>query len=233
MLEKIKERVYRANMELKNQGLVTLSWGNASEIDRNSELIVIKPSGVDYEKMKIDDMVICDLNGRVIEGKLRPSSDLDTHIEIYRTFTNIGSVVHTHSRWATIFAQAGKDIPMLGTTHADVFYGDIPCTRAMTQEEIGGRYEYETGRVIAERFKSLDPTAVPGVIVNSHGPFTFGKDASDAVKNAITLEEVAMMAWHTLSLNPEAKFQKELADKHYFRKHGVDAYYGQRTKDEN
>lgn len=230
MLNEMKERVYLANMALKESGLVVLTWGNASEIDREKGIIVIKPSGVDYAKMRAQDMVVTDLDGNVIQGDLRPSSDLDTHIAIYKGFPEIGAVVHTHSRWATVFAQAGKDIPMLGTTHADAFYGDIPCTRKMTPEEIRGRYEFETGKVIVERFEGLDPTAVPGVVVNSHGPFTFGKTIFEAVKNAIILEEAAMMAWHTLRLNPDATFQSELADKHYFRKHGKDAYYGQVEK---
>lgn len=230
MLNEMKERVYLANMALKESGLVVLTWGNASEIDREKGIIVIKPSGVDYAKMRAQDMVVTDLDGNVIQGDLRPSSDLDTHIAIYKGFPEVGAVVHTHSRWATVFAQAGKDIPMLGTTHADAFYGDIPCTRKMTPEEIRGRYEFETGKVIVERFEGLDPTAVPGVVVNSHGPFTFGKTIFEAVKNAIILEEAAMMAWHTLRLNPDATFQSELADKHYFRKHGKDAYYGQVEK---
>jgi len=230
MLNEMKERVYLANMALKESGLVVLTWGNASEIDREKGIIVIKPSGVDYAKMRAQDMVVTDLDGNVIQGDLRPSSDLDTHIAIYKGFPEVGAVVHTHSRWATVFAQAGKDIPMLGTTHADAFYGDIPCTRKMTPEEIRGRYEFETGKVIVERFEGLDPTAVPGVVVNSHGPFTFGKTISEAVKNSIILEEAAMMAWRTLRLNPDATFQSELADKHYFRKHGKDAYYGQAEK---
>ena len=221
------ERVYRANLLLKQNNLLTLTWGNVSEIDREIGIIVIKPSGVDYEKMSAEDMVVTDLEGNVVDGKLKPSSDLPTHVMLYKHFGDIGAVVHTHSRWATIFAQAGKDIPMLGTTHADTFYGDIPCTRKMTAKEISGDYEKETGAVIVERFKNLDPVAIPGVVVNSHGPFTWGKDAYDAVKNAIILEEVAMMAWHTLALNKEASFQQELADKHYYRKHGEGAYYGQ------
>ena len=227
MLGEIKKRVYEANQALKESGLVVLTWGNASEIDRETGFVVIKPSGVDYSEMRADDMVVTDLDGNVVAGTLKPSSDLFTHLQIYKAFPAVGAVVHTHSRWATIFAQAGMDIPMLGTTHADAFYGDIPCTRAMTAEEIAGNYERETGNVIVERFQDLDPMSIPGVVVNSHGPFTFGKNAHDAVKNAITLEEVAMMAWHTVRLNPQAAFQQELADKHYFRKHGEGAYYGQ------
>ena len=230
MLSEIKKRVLEANLLLKDSNLVTLTWGNASEIDRQNGIIVIKPSGVDYKEMKESDMVVTDLDGNVLDGKLRPSSDLATHIQLYKGFPEITGVVHTHSRWATIFAQAGKDIPMLGTTHADTFYGDIPCTRKMTAEEISQDYEKETGNVILERFQGLNSIAIPGVIVNSHAPFTWGKSALDAVKNAIVLEEVAMMAWHTLTLNSEANFQQELADKHYFRKHGKNAYYGQQIK---
>jgi L-ribulose-5-phosphate 4-epimerase len=232
-IKKLKERVYRANILLKQNNLITLTWGNVSEIDRSLELIAIKPSGVDYDAMSVNDIVVTDLDGKIIEGHLKPSSDLDTHLVLYKSFAKINAVVHTHSRWATIFAQAGKEIPMLGTTHADAFYGDVPCTRKLTAEEIAGAYEKETGNVIVERFKSLDPIAIPGVIVNSHGPFTWGKNAYDAVKNAIVLEEVAMMAWHTLMLNNEVSFQQELADKHYFRKHGEGAYYGQEKENDN
>jgi len=227
-IEKLKERVYRANILLKQNNLITLTWGNASEFDREIGLIAIKPSGVDYDTMKVNDIVVTDINGRIIEGRLKPSSDLNTHLQLYKGFTNVKGVVHTHSRWATVFAQAGKEIPMLGTTHADTFYGKIPCTRKMTAEEIANDYEKETGKVIVERFKGLDPLTIPGVIVASHGPFTWGGNAYDAVKNAIILEEIAMMAWHTLKLNNEASFQQELADKHYFRKHGANAYYGQK-----
>lgn len=231
MLEKIKERVFKANILLRESGLITLTWGNVSEIDRESGLVVIKPSGVDYDKMRVEDMVVTDLCGNVVEGELRPSSDLPTHIELYRGFPEIGAVAHTHSRWATIFSQAGRSVPMLGTTHADTFYGDVPCTRLMTKAEIEGDYEKETGTVILEAFANQDPTAIPGVLVQSHGPFTWGKNAIDAVKNAIVLEEVAMMAYHTVAMNGAASFQQELADKHYFRKHGAGAYYGQKAKD--
>ena len=227
MLEKLKEQVFIANKKLKEYNLITLTWGNVSGISEDGKYVVIKPSGVDYDTMTADDMVLTDLDGKIIEGYLKPSSDLDTHLQLYKSFKNINAVVHTHSRWATIFAQAGKEIPMLGTTHADTFYGNVPCTRKMTSEEIKGNYEKETGSVIVEKFDDLDPVAIPGVVVNSHGPFTWGKDAYEAVKNAIILEEVAMMAWHTLMLNNETKFQQELADKHYFRKHGANAYYGQ------
>ena len=230
MLEAMKERVYRANVLLKESGLITLTWGNVSEIDREKGLVVIKPSGVSYDKMRAEDMVVVDLDGNVVEGDLRPSSDLPTHLRLYKGFPTIGGVAHTHSRWATIYSQAGKSVPMLGTTHADTFYGDIPCTRYMTKAEIEGDYEWETGTVILEAFEGKDPEAIPGVLVQSHGPFTWGKDAVDSVNHAIVLEEVAMMAWHTVALNAGADFQQELADKHYFRKHGAGAYYGQVEK---
>lgn len=231
MLEAIKERVYKANVWLKESGLITLTWGNVSEIDREAGLIVIKPSGVDYDKMRAEDMVVVDLDGNVVEGKLNPSSDLPTHLRLYKGFPTIGGVAHTHSRWATIYSQAGESVPMLGTTHADTFYGDVPCTRFMTKEEIEGAYEWETGTVILEAFADKDPEAIPGVLVQSHGPFTWGKNAVDAVKHAIVLEEVAMMAYHTKALNRAPVFQQELADKHYFRKHGAGAYYGQKESE--
>lgn len=228
MLEELKNKVYRANLQLKENALVTLTWGNVSEIDRESGLVVIKPSGMPYGAMTPDEMVIVDLNGNIVEGKRRPSSDLPTHLELYRQFGNIGGITHTHSRWATVFAQAGRSIPMLGTTHADTFYGDIPCTRKLTADEISGEYERETGRVICEAFAEKNPMDIPGVLVYSHGPFTWGKSAEGSVENAVVLEETAMIAWHTLKLNPTVEFQKELADKHYFRKHGANAYYGQK-----
>lgn len=228
MLEELKNKVYRANLQLKENALVTLTWGNVSEIDRESGLVVIKPSGMPYGAMTPDDMVIVDLNGNIVEGKRRPSSDLPTHLELYRQFGNIGGITHTHSRWATVFAQAGRTIPMLGTTHADTFYGDIPCTRKLTADEISGEYERETGRVICEAFAGKNPMDIPGVLVYSHGPFTWGKSAKGSVENAVVLEETAMIAWQTLKLNPTVEFQKELADKHYFRKHGANAYYGQK-----
>ena len=228
MLEELKNRVCRANLQLKENALVTLTWGNVSEIDRESGLVVIKPSGMPYDAMTPDDMVIVDLNGNIIEGTRRPSSDLPTHLELYRQFGNIGGITHTHSRWATVFAQAGRSIPMLGTTHADTFYGDIPCTRKLTADEIAGEYERETGRVICEAFAGKNPMDIPGVLVYSHGPFTWGKSAEGSVENAVVLEETAIMAWHTLKLNPTVEFQRELADKHYFRKHGANAYYGQK-----
>ena len=228
MLEQMKERVWRANLQLKESGLVVLTWGNVSEIDRATGYIVIKPSGVDYGAMKPEDMVVVDGNGQVVEGKLRPSSDLATHLEIYRAFPDVGGITHTHSRWTTVFAQAGVAIPPLGTTHADTFYGAVPVTRKLTAEEIAGAYEKETGTVIVEAFRALDPMAVPGVLVHSHGPFTWGKDAAHAVENAVILEEVAMTAWHTLRMAPQSALQQELLDKHYSRKHGKNAYYGQK-----
>jgi L-ribulose-5-phosphate 4-epimerase len=230
MLEQLKQEVCAANLKLKTSGLVVLTWGNVSAIDRESGYVVIKPSGVDYDKMTAQDMVVVDLDGNVVEGNLNPSSDLDTHIELYKAFKDIGSVTHTHSRWATIFSQAGVPVKALGTTHADNFYGDIPVTRKMTPEEITGDYEKETGNVIIETFKNIDPMSIPGVLVNSHGPFTWGKNAMKSVENAIVLEEVAMMAWNTLYLNSEASIQQELLDKHYLRKHGANAYYGQGEK---
>ena len=229
MLEELKEQVLEANLMLPAHGLVTFTWGNVSGIDRKEGLIVIKPSGVEYEDMVDSDMVVVDLDGKVVEGKLKPSSDTATHIELYKAFPNIGGVVHTHSRWATIFAQCGAGIPPLGTTHGDYFYGEIPCTRRMTEAEIKGEYEKETGTVIIERFKDLNPDDIPAVLVNSHGPFAWGTDALNAVHNAVVLEEVAFMAWHCNVLGghkPEA-MQQALLDKHYLRKHGANAYYGQ------
>jgi len=228
-VEEMKLRVYRANILLKENNLITLTWGNVSEIDRELNLIAIKPSGVDYDLMTADDIVITDLDGNVVEGNLRPSSDLPTHLELYRNFKNIGAVTHTHSRWATVFAQAKRCVPMLGTTHADTFYGDVPCTRELTVNEIETCYEKNTGSVIVEEFKKWDYEAIPGVLVASHGPFTWGKNAIAAVNNSVVLEETAMMAWHTLALNKNVQFDQALADKHYFRKHGKNAYYGQET----
>lgn len=231
MLEELKKKVYEANMLLPKHGLVTFTWGNVSGIDRATGYVVIKPSGVEYDTMKPEDMVVVDLEGNHIEGNLKPSSDTPTHIELYKAFPNIGGVVHTHSRWATTFAQSGRGIPALGTTHADYFYGEIPCTRKMTPEEIQGAYEKETGTVIIERFKkdNLNPDDIPGVVVYSHGPFTWGTDPDNAVHNAVVLEEVAFMAWHNLALSGStiSPMQQELLDKHYLRKHGKNAYYGQ------
>lgn len=228
MLENLKEKVYEANISLKKNALITLTWGNVSEIDRKNGLVAIKPSGIAYEAMSLDDIVIVDLNGNIIEGKWRPSSDLPTHLEIYKSFPEICGITHTHSRWATVFAQAGMSIPELGTTHADTFYGDIPCTRKLTDREIAGEYEKETGKIICEAFSGRNPFDIPGVLVYSHGPFTWGENAEKSVENAVILEEIAMMAWNTLKLNPNVKFQSVLADKHYFRKHGANAYYGQK-----
>ena len=232
MLERLKEQVLRANLSLPKHGLVTFTWGNVSGIDREQGLMVIKPSGVSYEIMKADDMVVVSLEtGKVIEGKLKPSSDMPTHLELYKAFPNIGGVVHTHSRWATTFAQAGRGITALGTTQGDYFYGEIPCTRKMTKAEIEGEYEKETGTVIIETFQGKDPNAIPAVLVHSHGPFTWGTDAMDAVHNAVVLDEVAFMNFHTMMLEPNIPpMQQELLDKHYLRKHGANAYYGQTKK---
>ena len=228
MLEELKERVLEANLLLPKHGLVTFTWGNVSEIDRASGLVAIKPSGVEYERMKAEDIVIMDLDGKVVEGKLRPSSDAPTHIELYKAFPEVGGIVHTHSEWATSWAQTGLAIPCYGTTHADYFYGSIPCARALTDEEINGEYEKNTGLVIIETFRDLDPVAVPGVLCKNHGPFAWGKDAHEAVHNAVVLEEVAKMAVHTRDILPDAdEAPQALKDKHYFRKHGKDAYYGQ------
>lgn len=228
MLTGLKIAVLKANLELVKQGLVIFTWGNVSGIDRERGYVVIKPSGVAYEDMTAEDMVVVDLDGRVVEGKLRPSSDTPTHLILYRAFPHIGGIVHTHSSWATAWAQAGKPIPALGTTHADYFYGPVPCTRKLTETEIQSAYEAETGNVIVETFRNLDPTAVPGVLVNNHAPFTWGKNPDEAVHNAKVLEEVAKMAWVTLQINPTATIDQFLLDKHYLRKHGKDSYYGQK-----
>lgn len=228
MLEELKKKVCEANLLLPKYGLVTFTWGNVSEIDRKSGLVAIKPSGVSYDDMTPDDMVIVDLEGNVVEGKWKPSSDTPTHIELYKAFPACGGIVHTHSRWATSFAQAGRDIPAMGTTHGDYFYGSIPCTRPMTENEIRGEYEKETGTVIVETFEDRDPAMVPGVLVFSHGPFAWGKDAMEAVHNAVVMEEVAFMDWHAMMISPErGSMQQALLDKHYLRKHGKNAYYGQ------
>lgn len=227
MLEQLKEQVFQANLDLVKHGLVIFTWGNVSGIDRSKGLVVIKPSGISYEKMKSSDMVVVNLDGEIVEGKLKPSSDTPTHLVLYRKFQNIGGVVHTHSEWATSWAQAGRDIPAIGTTHADYFYGEIPCTRKMTKAEVEGEYEKETGIVIAERFKALNPDMIPGVLVNNHGPFSWGKSADDAVHNAVVMEEVAKMAFRSLTLNSSATMDQVLLDRHYLRKHGKNAYYGQ------
>ncbi len=232
MLEQLKAQVFRANLLLPKHGLVTFTWGNVSGIDREQGLMVIKPSGISYDDMKAEDMVIVDLEmGKVVDGKLKPSSDTPTHLELYKAFSNVGGIVHTHSRWATSFAQAGRGIQALGTTHGDYFYGEIPCTRKMSLHEIQGEYEKETGRVIKETFQGRDPDAIPAVLVYSHGPFAWGTDPMDAVHNAVVLEEVAFMNFHTMMLEPGIPpMQQELLDKHYLRKHGANAYYGQTKK---
>ena len=228
MLEELKQQVLEANLSLVKYGLVTFTWGNVSGIDRENGLIVIKPSGVPYETMTANDMVVVDLDGTVVEGKYKPSSDLPTHLELYKAFKELGGIVHTHSRWATSFAQAKVGIKAMGTTHGDYFYGEIPCTREMTATEIAGEYEKETGAVIVETFRHISPVEVPGVLVSSHGVFAWGKDANDAVHNSVVMEEVAFMNYHAMLLNPNViEMQKELLDKHYLRKHGKTAYYGQ------
>lgn len=226
MLEELKKRVYEQNIALVRHGLIILTWGNVSAIDRASGLVVIKPSGVSYDSMKAEDMVVVDMDGKVVEGELRPSSDTPTHIELYRAFPNIGGVVHTHSTYATAFAQAGRDIPPYGTTHADVFYGPVPCAPALTKEEVEGEYEKNTGLVIVRAVGDYE--AVPAILVKNHGPFTWGKTPEKAVENAVTLEETAKMAVLTEKINPQAKeVDGYLLDRHYFRKHGKNAYYGQ------
>ena len=230
MLEQLKKEVYEANMELPKRGLVTYTWGNVSGIDRESGLFVIKPSGVDYEKLSPEDMVVLDLEGNVVEGKYRPSSDTATHLELYKKYPEIGGVVHTHSPWATSWAQAAREIPCYGTTHADYFYGTIPCARNLTKEEIDAGYEKNTGTVIIETFENLgiNPMYTPGVLCANHGPFTWGKDAHEAVHNSVVLEEVAKMAAQAEVINPKLKLApQEMQDKHFFRKHGANAYYGQ------
>ena len=229
MLELLKQQVLEANLQLPQYGLVTFTWGNVSGIDRESGLVVIKPSGVSYDGMSVEDMVVVDLDGKVVEGKWKPSSDTPTHVALYRAFENIGGVVHTHSRWATTYAQAGMPIPPLGTTHADYFYGAIPCTRPMTEEEIAGEYEKETGKVIIEAFEGKSADDIPGVVVYSHGPFSWGTDPMNAVHNAVVMEEIAFMDWHATMMNPQlGDMQQCLLDKHYLRKHGKNAYYGQK-----
>ncbi|HJF37953.1 L-ribulose-5-phosphate 4-epimerase [Weissella cibaria] len=230
-MENLKQRVYEANMALPKHDLIKFTWGNVSEIDRESGLFVIKPSGVDYDDLTPDDMVVVDLDGNVVEGDLNPSSDTDTHRVLYKEFPDIGGIVHTHSPWAVSFAQAGVDIPAAGTTHADTFYGDIPATSLMTEAEINGAYELETGNVIVKTFEDrfIDPNEVPAVLVQDHGPFVWGPNAEKAVYNSVVLEEVAQMAYHTMMLNPHnVHMSQTLLDKHYLRKHGANAYYGQK-----
>ena len=227
MLDELKQQVYEANMELPAKGLVTYTWGNVSGIDRERGLFVIKPSGVDYEKLTPDMLVVMDLNGEKVEGDLNPSSDTPTHIELYKAFPEVGGIVHTHSPWATSWAQAGRSIPCYGTTHADYFFGDIPCARALTADEINGEYEKNTGIVIAETFEGKNPIYVPGVLCTNHGPFSWGADAAEAVHNAVVMEEVAKMAYRCEHLKKDiGEAPQVLQDKHFFRKHGENAYYG-------
>ncbi len=227
-MHKLKQQVFEANMDLPRYGLVTFTWGNVSAIDREQGRVVIKPSGVPYESMTADDMVVVDLEGKVVEGKLKPSSDTPTHLALYKAFRNIGGVVHTHSTYATAWAQAGREIPNIGTTHADYFKESIPCTRTMTQEEILNQYELETGNVVLETCTSINPDHTPGVLVSNHGPFTWGKNAHDAVHNSVVLEQIAKMAYISIGINPLYQMNQHLIDKHFNRKHGANAYYGQK-----
>lgn len=230
MLEALKEKVFQANLDLVKHGLVIFTWGNVSGIDRESGLVVIKPSGVSYDIMKASDMVVVDLDGKVVEGDLNPSSDTPTHLVLYKAFPEIGGVVHTHSTYATAWAQAGIDIPNIGTTHADYFYKAIPCTADMTREEVEGNYELETGNVIVKRFEGMNPVHTPGVLVKNHGPFAWGKNAHEAVHNAVVMEQVAKMASIAYSVNPNLTMNQLLVEKHFSRKHGPNAYYGQKKK---
>lgn len=227
MLEATKEKVLEANLALQKHGLVVFTWGNASERDPETGFVVIKPSGIPYEKLKAEHMVVMDLEGNRVEGELKPSSDTPTHLLLYRHFKEVGGVVHTHSEWATSWAQAGIPIPPYGTTHADYFHGEIPCTRPLTREEVEGEYEKATGQVIADTFADLDPLGMPGVLVSGHAPFSWGRNSSEAVHNAVVLEEVAKMAFRTQVLGTTKPIEQFLLDKHYLRKHGKDAYYGQ------
>ena len=228
MLEALKEKVFRANLDLVKHGLVIFTWGNVSAIDRENNLVVIKPSGVSYETMVAADMVVVDLDGNIVEGGLRPSSDMPTHLMLYKAFSEIGGIVHTHSTYATAWAQAGRDIPNIGTTHADYFHDAIPCTAEMSRAEVEGNYEKETGRVIVRCFKEIDPVHTPGVLVRNHGPFAWGRDAADAVHNAVVLEQVAKMAYLSYQINPAPTMNPLLVEKHFNRKHGPNAYYGQK-----
>ncbi len=230
MLEELKAKVCKANLELVGHGLVIFTWGNVSAIDRETGLVVIKPSGVSYDNMKPSDMVVVDLDGNIVEGDLNPSSDTPTHLALYRAWPEIGGVVHTHSTYATAWAQAGLDIPNIGTTHSDYFHKAIPCTRDMTEEEVKGAYELETGNVIVRRFEGMNPSHTPGVLVKNHGPFSWGKDASDAVHNAVVMEQVAKMAYISFGVNPGLSMNEHLIEKHFSRKHGPNAYYGQKKK---
>jgi L-ribulose-5-phosphate 4-epimerase len=230
MYSELKKRVFEANLDLVKHGLVIFTWGNVSEIDRDKGIIAIKPSGLAYDTMTWQDMVLVDLDGKVVDSKWKPSSDTPTHLVLYHDFKEIGGIVHTHSEWATSWAQMGIPIPALGTTHADYFYGEIPCTRKLTMEEVNSQYELETGHVIVETFhdKNIDPSAVPAVLIDGHGPFSWGKSANDAVHNAVVLEQVAKMAHHALTMNKVTGIDQYLLDKHYLRKHGKNAYYGQK-----
>ena len=228
MIEALKEKVFRANLDLVKHGLVIFTWGNVSAIDRENNLVVIKPSGVSYETMVAADMVVVDLDGNIVEGGLRPSSDMPTHLMLYKAFSEIGGIVHTHSTYATAWAQAGRDIPNIGTTHADYFHDAIPCTAEMSRAEVEGNYEKETGRVIVRCFKEIDPVHTPGVLVRNHGPFAWGRDAADAVHNAVVLEQVAKMAYLSYQINPALTMNPLLVEKHFNRKHGPNAYYGQK-----
>ncbi|ANC40349.1 MAG: L-ribulose-5-phosphate 4-epimerase [Hafnia alvei] len=228
-MQQLKQQVFDANMALPHYGLVTFTWGNVSAIDRERGLVVIKPSGVPYETMQAEDMVVVDLQGNIVEGRYRPSSDTPTHLELYRRYPHLGGIVHTHSTHATAWAQAGLSIPALGTTHADYFFGDIPCTRALTAAEVAGEYELNTGKVIVETLGDTNPLHTPGIVVYQHGPFSWGKDAVDAVHNAVVMEEVAKMAWIACGINPRLRhIDGYLMDKHFSRKHGPNAYYGQK-----
>ncbi|MPW25372.1 L-ribulose-5-phosphate 4-epimerase AraD [Alkalibaculum sp. M08DMB] len=232
MLDELKEEVYLANLELPKHGLIKYTWGNVSGLDSNKELFVIKPSGVNYDSLKPSDMIVVDLNGKIIEGSLNPSSDTPTHAVLYRKLSEVRGIVHTHSPWATVWAQAGQDVHAMGTTHADTFYGTVPCTRLLTQAEINKSYEEETGNVIVDTFidRNINPNEITGVLVHSHGPFTWGKSASSAVMNAVVLEEVCKMNLYTKMLNANSiDLPKNLLDKHFLRKHGSNAYYGQGT----
>lgn len=230
MLEPLKEKVFKANLDLVRHGLVIFTWGNVSAIDPDTRLVVIKPSGVSYDDMKPEDMVVVDLDGTIVEGDLNPSSDTPTHLALYRAWPEIGGVVHTHSTYATAWAQAGRGIPAIGTTHADYFHNEIPCTEDMSEREVKGAYELETGNVIVRRFEGISPVHTPGVLVKNHGPFTWGKDCAEAVHNAVVLEQVAKMAYLAYAINPDLTMNSLLVEKHFSRKHGPGAYYGQKKK---
>lgn len=230
MLEQLKDKVFKANLDLVRHGLVIFTWGNVSAVDPESRLVVIKPSGVSYDEMTADDMVVVDLDGNVVEGHLNPSSDTPTHLALYRAWPEIGGIVHTHSTYATAWAQAGKSIPAIGTTHADYFHNEIPCTGDMSEQEVKGAYELETGNVIVRRFEGINPVHTPGVLVRNHGPFAWGKDCAEAVHNAVVLEQVAKMAYLAYAINPDLTMNPLLVEKHFSRKHGPDAYYGQKKK---